>query len=347
VRRRAVEGDSDSTAVPVIPRSVRVRRLIREIDFFPKVDEDTETVQTSFGGVVSVLTGLVMLWLFVGEMSDYMYPPTKHHLEVDTHSLDKMSIAYNITFPSLQCSVLHLDVEDKFGEMILHSDEQLFKQPLNEAGQPLGELLEGDVAAVGYSQNHGQGRGAVGVGCTTWGSIHVSRVAGNLHWALGASARRSGTTHTHTFRNSEVMHFNASHVIHELAFGKHTQVLNEPLSDHRGMSENHKSHWVYSVNVVPIKLPATQAAADDELYEYSVHSRELPYVGARLTEHNIPGLFIKYELSPFLVRIESAGRSFKHFLVQVCAILGGVLTMTGLLDALWYRVSMHLKLSRR
>ena len=41
----------------------------------------------------------------------------------------------------------------------------------------------------------------------------------------------------------------------------------------------------------------------------------------------LPGVFLNYELSPMRVRIEERRNSLGHFLVRVCAIIGGVFTV--------------------
>lgn len=53
-------------------------------------------------------------------------------------------------------------------------------------------------------------------------------------------------------------------------------------------------------------------------------------------ESGMPGAFFQYELSPFMVRHTEIPRSFGHFLTNVCAIIGGVYTVAGLIDSLLY-----------
>ncbi len=53
----------------------------------------------------------------------------------------------------------------------------------------------------------------------------------------------------------------------------------------------------------------------------------------------LPGVFVNYELSPLRVRIYERRRSLGHFLTNCCAIIGGVLTVAGLLDSLLYRLN--------
>lgn len=45
-----------------------------------------------------------------------------------------------------------------------------------------------------------------------------------------------------------------------------------------------------------------------------------------------PGVFIKYEFAPVKVHIEEYHRSFLQFFTSVCAIVGGVFTVAGILD---------------
>lgn len=49
---------------------------------------------------------------------------------------------------------------------------------------------------------------------------------------------------------------------------------------------------------------------------------------------HLPGVFFNYDLSPIRVRIEERRRSFLHFLTRVCAIVGGIFTVMGVVDRL-------------
>jgi endoplasmic reticulum-Golgi intermediate compartment protein 3 len=47
----------------------------------------------------------------------------------------------------------------------------------------------------------------------------------------------------------------------------------------------------------------------------------------------LPGIFFFYDLSPIKVRYLEERRSFLTFLTSVCAIVGGVFTVSGIVDA--------------
>lgn len=53
-------------------------------------------------------------------------------------------------------------------------------------------------------------------------------------------------------------------------------------------------------------------------------------------ESGMPGIFFQYELSPLMVKYSEKERSFGHFITNLCAIIGGVYTVAGLLDSFLY-----------
>lgn len=55
----------------------------------------------------------------------------------------------------------------------------------------------------------------------------------------------------------------------------------------------------------------------------------------RLTDLFV-GVFFMYDLSPIMVKFTERQRSFAHFLTSVCAIVGGVFTVAGIIDSLVY-----------
>lgn len=50
-----------------------------------------------------------------------------------------------------------------------------------------------------------------------------------------------------------------------------------------------------------------------------------------------------YELSPIMVKFTETRKSFAHFLTGVCAIIGGVFTVAGLVDSMIYHSMKSLK----
>jgi len=57
----------------------------------------------------------------------------------------------------------------------------------------------------------------------------------------------------------------------------------------------------------------------------------------------LPGVFIFYELSPIMVKFTETRKPFPHFLTQLCAIIGGVFTVAGMIDRLIYGAMKQLE----
>lgn len=47
----------------------------------------------------------------------------------------------------------------------------------------------------------------------------------------------------------------------------------------------------------------------------------------------LPAVYFRYDLSPVTVLYWQYKDSFSHFFVQICAIVGGIFAVTGIIDA--------------
>lgn len=65
-------------------------------------------------------------------------------------------------------------------------------------------------------------------------------------------------------------------------------------------------------------------------------------LGMLLTLHTL-GVFFMYDLSPMMVQMTEHRRSLTHFLTGVCAIVGGVFTVAGMVDGMLYHSTRALK----
>ena len=67
-----------------------------------------------------------------------------------------------------------------------------------------------------------------------------------------------------------------------------------------------------------------------DTYQYTVNNNNYQD-GASL-----PSAVFSYDLSPMQVVVTEEREAFASFLTQICAIIGGVFTVTGLLDSVVY-----------
>lgn len=93
-------------------------KALRRLDVYPKTLEDFRE-QTTTGAVVSVITMVFVLWLFVSEVSLFLAHESDVQLFVDTERAEKIRINLDIYFPQMPCPYLTLDAMDSAGELQL------------------------------------------------------------------------------------------------------------------------------------------------------------------------------------------------------------------------------------
>ncbi|KAF1997607.1 DUF1692-domain-containing protein [Amniculicola lignicola CBS 123094] len=116
-----------------MPAKSRFHRL----DAFTKTVEDAR-IRTTSGGVVTITSLIIILWLVWGEWSDYRKVVVRPELVVDKGRGEKMEISMNITFPRVPCELLTLDVMDVSGEMqmgVMHGINKVRLSPSSEGSR--------------------------------------------------------------------------------------------------------------------------------------------------------------------------------------------------------------------
>ncbi|CAK7565200.1 MAG: ER-derived vesicles protein erv46 [Sporothrix epigloea] len=123
-----------------MPAKSRFTRL----DAFTKTVEDAR-IRTTSGGIVTIVSLIVVLYLAWGEWLDYRRIVVHPELVVDKGRSERMEIHLNITFPKIPCELLTLDVMDVSGEQqhgVQHGVRMVRLKPQNEGG---GEIETKDL----------------------------------------------------------------------------------------------------------------------------------------------------------------------------------------------------------
>lgn len=90
----------------------------------------------------------------------------------------------------------------------------------------------------------------------------------------------------------------------------------------------------YYIKIVPtayVRKDGTIISSNQ--YSVTKHQKVVSMITG---ESGMPGIFFQYELSPLMVKYSEKERSFGHFITNLCAIIGGIYTVAGLLDTLVY-----------
>eukprot|EP00761_Pharyngomonas_kirbyi_P014386 gb/GECH01014416.1/.p1 GENE.gb/GECH01014416.1/~~gb/GECH01014416.1/.p1 ORF type:complete len:339 (+),score=52.54 gb/GECH01014416.1/:1-1017(+) len=301
-RNKVVEEAEEST----------VSSTFKKLDFYPK-NKETVIEKSTWSGLVSIIICVVLGILFLFEAVLFIKTTRKDTLSVDTSVGGRLHIEFDISFPAIPCRKLSLDVVDSTGDQQNDVEQDIDKTSLDLEGNKLPD-------------NAAQRRR---VGCNMAGYLSVGRVAGNFHFAPGSSRSESHGSHSHhvhEFDPFTLMSFNTSHIIHKLAFGPKIPNIVNPLDGVSQRSQN-PSLYKYFIKIVPTTYQCSTCFRPVESGQYSVnlHHRE----GRPGAMNFLPGVFFMYDLSPIMIQYEDTRMPFTHFLVNLCAVVGGVFTVSG------------------
>eukprot|EP01133_Synstelium_polycarpum_P019109 gene19109-22887_t len=365
---------------------------LKNFDAYPKTIDDFR-IKTYTGAIVSIISGIFILWLFFSQVTLYMTTETHHELFVDTTRGEKLKINMDVIFHHLPCAYLSLDAMDVSGEHQFDVAHNIFKKRLTPEGTPIldnpvkeeeinkkptvnnddkeecGSCYGAEDATTqpccnnceevrSSYQRRGWGFDPSGVvqcvregftkniieqngeGCQMYGFIMVNKVAGNFHFAPGKSFQQHHM-HVHdlaAFKGS----FNLSHTINRLSFGNDFPGIQNPLDGVNKVEVAGTGMFQYYVKIVPTIYEGLNGnRISTNQYSVTEHYRLLAKKNEEVS--GLPGLFFMYDLSPIMMKVAERSRSFASFLTSVCAIVGGAVTVAGILDSMIYQTTKNLK----
>lgn len=174
-------------------------------------------------------------------------------------------------------------------------------------------------------------------GCNIAGSVSVNKVPGTLVFAFD----RPG----HSVDNAQV---NVSHTVNELTFGNgltprqkrrltaETMRTLSTLVLHNATSKKDLETHEHYIKVVGQHFTFIDG---EEVSTYTYTANSQSYVDG----DDRPSVRFSYDLSPMAVTVTETSMPFYHFLTSVCAIIGGVFTVLGLIDSVVHHSVTALK----
>ncbi|KAI8898274.1 endoplasmic reticulum vesicle transporter-domain-containing protein [Globomyces pollinis-pini] len=152
--------------------------------------------------------------------------------------------------------------------------------------------------------------------CRVKGSFSVAKVEGMFHiTAIG-----------HGYRGLHAPHdaLNFTHRIDEFSFGKRYPGLMNPLDMTHVNAVTHFDNFQYFLAIVPTIYVDKAVTFFEGLIvtnQYAV--TEFSHPVDPNNPDALPGIFIKYNIEPILVRITQLRRGFIEFITRTCGIIGG------------------------
>ena len=261
---------------------------------------------------------IIMAALFVSELVYYRTRRVEDHIVVDKSLADRdFDLELDVLFPALPCKAVRIVSEDAKGALY---DEARTRVQLTPAGAGAA--------------------GADAPGCRVVGSVRVKGLPGVVSVAPARGAM--GFNGEMLFAAADAARaFNASHAFARLAFGPPFPGQVNALSGVASAPTARAAAFTYHVRVVPtIYEPLAGRPVHSRQYSATDFVAEVDAAApGHGHAHAAPGLWLRYDFSPAMVRRVEVRRTFLQFLTSLCAILGGVFAISGVVDTVVFRAT--------
>eukprot|EP00752_Nemacystus_decipiens_P006387 g5758.t1 len=277
----------------------------------------------------TIASVLLMGLLVLSELLMYIKVDTTSHMAVaDVHEHDVVTARLHATFPYVECKDLEVVTD--------HS----------RAGTPRSDGVSVDIRPASKAERRPFRPKGGGSGCTLDGTVDVERAAGSivLHVMHHDPSRvvlmgsfLSATRGEIRSGPKGVAGQNVTHKIHDFGFGPPLKgsvgVGRNSLAGSTFVSEEGAGIVKYSLKVVPISHQRIHGA-EVKTHTYSSNIafvREDDAIRDVSTPTLLLGVEFKFDFSPVMVRYTDTRRSLFELVTSVCAIVGGIYTVSGLL----------------
>lgn len=125
-------------------------------------------------------------------------------------------------------------------------------------------------------------------------------------------------------------------------------VQNQPANPLDGYSktlrpEDGNGMYQYYLKIVPTDyVSSSGSTTSTNQYSVTEHFRHVSVARGS----GLPGVFFFYDVSPIRVTVKPKAVPFLHFVTQLCAIIGGVFTVMGVIDSGVHKAVLRWKNAR-
>mmetsp|Transcript_98866 Transcript_98866/g.250933 ORF Transcript_98866/g.250933 Transcript_98866/m.250933 type:complete len:347 (-) Transcript_98866:179-1219(-) len=335
-------------------------RTLQRFDLYRKVPRDL-TEPTVSGAAVSCCTVILGLYLFVSEFLVFVNRRWDSEMFIDeSKTEEKLQINLDVTLPAMPCELLSFDAQDVMGSHEVDAHGNLWKERLTSKGDLIQreEIKNSHYGASSSLTRHfsfnydNQDVERIrqmihsGEGCRVVGFVRVNKVPGNVHLSTYSHSYLFGSLY------QETRNMNISHKINHLSFGLDADIsyiktkvqgtgIVSPLDGVSQIVIEKKTGafvdtaiFEYYTKVVPTTyIPLDRPAL--HVYQFTANTN-------KIMNQQMPSLYFRYDFSPVTVQYKETRESFSHFLVQICAVIGGIFTVAGIVDSVLHKSIVHL-----
>jgi len=284
--------------------------------------------KTALGAAVSLVAALAAVFLIVSETRAWLSVDVEEHMDIDLHAGGgpvPVHLELNISFPNIACDRLE------------------FKHEATRGGS-----FSEDARVVKAAE--------AGGGCNVHAAKVVDKVAGVMKLTYNPSEEErtamarvpSGLSQQHLMQPPQLVPpgLNLSHTLHEVVISEaitghapNEEAIIDALPELRNslngrffVADEGIGLHQYSIQVVPTRIRRLGSSHDVRLSQYSFTERSIPTSFFRgVSSAMPPGLLVSYDYYPVCVRYVEGRESAFEFITSLCAIVGGTVTVLGLM----------------
>ena len=252
---------------------------------------------------------------------------------------DKLKVNIDLDIERIPCDLLAILTADALGEKAIDINGEVKKSRLDKNGKILDEnkyeIKDVDYQKVKTEMINDEG-------CKLKGFFYVDAVPGTFQVTggyYGSIIQR--------LANERVLKLNSQHKINQISFGefkkneiwsnfgRNIAKLSYSLNNIKKKNERNTRIHQYYLKIVPTKF-LTYSGKEINNYQYTYNSF------SEFGINEMPSIYFRYDLSPITVEYKQYKETFLNFFINICAILGGVFTVTGIIDAIIHKSVMIL-----
>lgn len=288
-----------------------------------------------------------MLLLLVNEYLNYNRYNCSTLMYVDKNrGSDKVKVNIDVELYNLPCDLLSIEIKNNLGLNVQNVEGNLTKYSINIKRQIIGSkpyTLE-SLGRFGHDHDHIAQPDFDSVktqiknqeGCKLEGHFLVDAVPGSF-----IISPKAFSPTIERLRREGFNKINVEHNIQELFFGEkitkfrlsdflNSFSLMHTLNNKKRTDDKLPMAYQYYLKIVPTKYQYLNGISYNS-YQYTANSF------SDISLDRIPVLFFRYDLSPITVEYKHTKMSFLTFIINVFAILGGVFTVAGIIDAIIHK----------
>lgn len=341
---------------------------MKEYDFFPKVKYEYQMIKTVTGGLISLVTCILLFVTLVFFIYDGLNYKIKESLsQNDTILCDDTNLwlSFNITVDA-PCNFLEVYITDDSGHHRKQSIRALMKQNLDNDYTPNGDFQLftkkiSDTPNCDYCYGHKYQECCYSCLDVIYGHISTNSIPPSVNdikqcqrdlefYNNGSKCLLVGSTRTpyaygqlifsmnsHTQVPKKTLidntivtkYLNMSHMIGDFMFGKQSIYINQPLNNHVQIQNDTEYHqYVYHLDLIPTKITDKNEVIQTTQYSVQFSDTILDQLSVKR-----PGIIFKFNVYPINSNIVIYRTEISMLLLQVCSIIGGGFVLSGLIQS--------------